>query len=78
MIEDEMGRSFVRRQRSGLFSLVFGYSCLLRPFPYSGNDLVRGFVPNSDCRGDRQLIHGLEGIGFALFPVCYRILEVIW
>jgi len=28
--------------------------------------------------GDYQLIHGLEGIGFALFPVCYRILEAIW
>jgi len=31
-------------------------------------------IVESDC----QLIHGLEGIGFALFPVCYRILEAIW
>jgi len=50
MIGDEMERSFVRRQRSRSFSLVFSYGYLLRPFPYSGNDLVRSFVPNSDCR----------------------------
>jgi len=46
-----MGQSFVRMQRTGSFSLVFGYGCLLRPFLYSRNNLVRGFVPNSDCRG---------------------------
>jgi len=31
-------------------------------------------IVESDC----QLIHGLEGIGFALFLVCYQILEAIW
>jgi len=50
MIRDEMGRSFVRRQRTELFFLVFGYGCLLRPSPYSGGDLVRDFVPSSDCQ----------------------------
>ena len=49
MIRGEAERSFVRRQRTEPFSLVSGYGCLLRPFLYSGDDLVRGFVPNSDC-----------------------------
>ena len=50
MIGGKAERSFVRRQRTESFSLVSGYGCLLRPFPYSGDDLVRGFVPSSDCR----------------------------
>ena len=50
MIGGEMEWSFVRRQRTEPFSLVFGYGCLLHPSPYSGDDLVRDFVPNSDCR----------------------------
>jgi len=28
--------------------------------------------------GNFQLIYSLERIGFALFSVCYQILEVIW
>ena len=31
-------------------------------------------IVESDC----QLVHGLEGIGFALFLICYRILKAIW
>jgi len=50
MTVDETERSFVRRQRTEPFSLVSGYGCLLRPFPYSGDDLVCGFVPNINCR----------------------------
>jgi len=50
IIGGEKEQSFVRRQRTEPFSLVFGYGCLLRPFPYSGDDLVCDFVPNSDCR----------------------------
>ena len=50
MIGGEMEQSFVRRQRTELFFLVFGYGCLLCPFLYSGDDLVRDFVPNSNCR----------------------------
>jgi len=34
--------------------------------------------PIAIVEGDCQLIHGLEGIGFALFLVCYWILEAIW
>ena len=49
MTGDETEWSFVGRQRTEPFSLVSGYGCLLRPFLYSGDDLVRGFVPNSDC-----------------------------
>jgi len=50
MIGGEMEQSFVRRQRTEPFFLVFGYGCLLRPSPYSGDDLVHDFIPNSDCR----------------------------
>jgi len=28
--------------------------------------------------GDCQLIHGMEGGGFSLFPVRYQVLEAIW
>jgi len=28
--------------------------------------------------GDCQLIHGIEGGGFSLFPVRYQVLEAIW
>jgi len=34
--------------------------------------------PVAIVEGDCQLIHGLEEVGFALFLVCYRILEAIW
>jgi len=28
--------------------------------------------------GNCQLIHGMEGGGFSLFPVRYQVLEAIW
>jgi len=49
MIRDETKWSLVRRQSTEPFSLVFSYSCLLHPFPCSGDDLIRDFIPNSDC-----------------------------
>jgi len=45
MIGGETERSFVRRQCTESFSLVFGDSCLLRPSLYSGDNLVHDFVP---------------------------------
>jgi len=50
IIGGEMEQSFVRRQRTEPFFLVFGYGCLLRPSPYSRDNLVRDFVPNSNCQ----------------------------
>jgi len=50
MIEGKTEWNFVRRQRTELFSLAFGYGCLLRSSPYSGDDLVCNFVPNSNCQ----------------------------
>jgi len=34
--------------------------------------------PVAIVEDDCQLVHGMERNGFALFPVCYQILEVIW
>jgi len=34
--------------------------------------------PVTIVEGDRQLIHGMEGGGFSLFPVRYQVLEAIW
>jgi len=34
--------------------------------------------PVAIVEGDCQLIHGMEGGGFFLFPVCYQVLEAIW
>ena len=34
--------------------------------------------PVAIVEGDYQLIHGMEGGGFFLLPVCYQVLEVIW
>ena len=31
-------------------------------------------IVESDC----QLIYGMEGGGFSLFPVCYQVLKAIW
>ena len=50
MTGDKMEQSFVRRQRTELFYPVFGGDCLLPPSSYCRNDLVRDFVPSSDCR----------------------------
>ena len=47
---DATEQSFVRRQSTEPFSLVFGDGCLLPPSLYYGNDLICGFVPSSDCR----------------------------
>jgi len=49
MIEDETEQSLARRQSTEPFSLVFGDDCLLPLSPYCRNDLVRDFVPSSDC-----------------------------
>ena len=46
---DATEQSFVRRQSTEPFSLVFGDGCLLPSSPYYGNDLIHGFVPSSDC-----------------------------
>jgi len=34
--------------------------------------------PVAIVEGDCQLIHGMEGGGFSLFPVCYQVLKAIW
>jgi len=34
--------------------------------------------PVAIVEGDCQLIHGMEGGGFSLFPVYYQVLEAIW
>jgi len=34
--------------------------------------------PVAIVEGDCQLIHGMEGGGFSLFPVRYQVLEAIW
>jgi len=34
--------------------------------------------PVAIVEGDCQLIHGMEGDGFSLFPVCYQVLKAIW
>jgi len=49
IIADKMEQSLVRRQSTELFSLVFGYGCLLRSSLCSRDNLVCNFVPNSDC-----------------------------
>ena len=43
-------RSLARRLSTESSFLIFGDDCLQLPFPYYGDDLVRGFVPNNDCR----------------------------
>jgi len=57
-------------------SLVMAVCCVLFRIPETISFAVS--FPIAIVKGDCQLIHGLEGIGFALFPVCYRILEAIW
>jgi len=34
--------------------------------------------PVAIVKGNCQLVHGIEGDGFALFPVCYQVLKAIW
>ena len=50
MTGDETEQSFARRQSTELFYSAFSGDCLLPPSPYCGNDLVRDFVPSSDCQ----------------------------
>ena len=50
MTEDKTERSFARRRSTEPFYPVFSGDCLLPPFPYCGNDLVRDFVSSSDYR----------------------------
>jgi len=50
MTEDETGRSFARRWSTESFYPVFGGDYLLPPSLYCGSDLIRDFVPSSDCR----------------------------
>jgi len=50
MTGDEMEQSFVRRQSTEPFFPVFSCSCLLSPFPYSGDNLVHGFIPSGNCQ----------------------------
>jgi len=50
MIGGEMEWSFVRRQSTEPFSLVFSYGCLLHPSPCFRDDLIYDFVSNNNCR----------------------------
>ena len=50
MTRDETEWSFVRRRSTESFYPVFGGDYLLPPSPYCGSDLVRDFVPSSDCQ----------------------------
>jgi len=76
MIGDKMEWSFVRRQSTESFSLVFGYGCVLLYVP----EIILFAIsfPIAIVKSDCQLIHGLERVGFALFLVCYQILKAIW
>ena len=49
MIRNEVEWSFVRRLSTESFSLVFSDDCLQLPSLCYGDDLVRSFVPNSNC-----------------------------
>ena len=49
MTRAETGWSFARRQSTESFYPVFGGDCLLPPSPYYGNNLVRDFIPSSNC-----------------------------
>ena len=50
MTRDEIEWSFVRKQSTKPFSLVFGDSCLLPSSPCSRDNLIRDFVPSNNCR----------------------------
>ena len=50
MTGNEMEQSFLKRWSTEPFYPVFGGDCLLPPSLYCRNDLVRDFVPSSDCR----------------------------
>jgi len=50
MTGDEMEQSFARRRSTESFYPVFGGDYLLPPSSYCESDLIRDFVPSSDCR----------------------------
>ena len=49
MTGDKMEQSFARRRSTEPFYSVFGGDCLQPPSLYCENNLVRDFVPSSDC-----------------------------
>ena len=59
---------------STLFSVVTICCLLLR---IAEAILFAISFPVAIVEGDCQLIHGMEGGGFSLFPVRYQVLEVI-
>ena len=56
--------------------LVIAIYCFLLHIPEMISFIVS--FPVVIIKGDCQLVHGIERSGFALFPVCYQILKVIW
>ena len=58
-----------------LFSVVTVY-CLLLHIVKMVSFAIS--FPVAIVEGDCQLIHGIEGGGFSLFPVHYQVLEAIW
>jgi len=60
---------------STLFLVVTVCSLLLRIVETISFTIL---FPVAIVEGDCQLIHGMEGGMFSLFPVCYQVLEVIW
>ena len=59
---------------STLFLVVTVCSLLLRIVETISFAIL---FPVAIVEGDCQLIHGMEGGMFSLFPVCYQVLEVI-
>jgi len=79
MTVNEMERSFVRRQNTKLsypVFLVVAVCCLSLYVPeiISFTVLFAVMIVEGNC----QLVHGMERDRFALFPVCYQVLEAIW
>ena len=49
MTGDETEWSFARKQSTEPFYPVFGGDCLLPSSLYCKSDLIRNFIPSSDC-----------------------------
>ena len=47
---NEVELSLARRPSTESSFLVFGNDCLQPPFLCYGDNLIRGFIPNNDCR----------------------------
>ena len=60
---------------STLFSVVT-VCCLLLYIAETVSFAI--LFPVAIVEGNCQLIHGMEGGGFSLFPVRYQVLEAIW